>query len=96
MLPIILGSSSKSRHAILAQAGIPFTHVSPNIDEKQVAPEKRSDPTQYALAVAHAKMDALLSQSVPPSSILITCDQVVSWNGQVREKPQSPEVPFYS
>jgi septum formation protein len=92
-LPIILGSSSKSRQFILKSNQIPFTVLKPNVNEKSIAPHLRSQPSAYALAVANAKMDALLGQV--KDCILITCDQVVSWNGNVREKPSSSEVIFF-
>ena len=53
------------------------------------------NPSLTALAVANAKMDALVSRwddVTKPNSLLITCDQVVSWNGEVREKPKTEEV----
>ena len=91
LYPIVLGSSSKSRQSILRASGIKYTVLSPNIHEKSVAPHLRSDPSAYVLSVAHAKMDALIPTIANPS-IVITCDQVVSWKGQVREKPESASV----
>ena len=95
---IILGSSSKARQAVLVSHGFEFKVMKPDIEEKLVAPGLRSDPSRYTLAVAKAKMEALLPKimaqmsSFPNPTVIVTCDQVVSWEGQVREKPESAEV----
>ena len=93
-LPLILGSSSKSRHSILNSHQVPFTSIKPCIDEKGVAPQLRSQPSEYTFAVANAKMNALLEgyKKELENVLLVTCDQVVSWKGQVREKPSCVEV----
>jgi len=84
-LPIILGSSSKWRQNILMQAGIPFTVMSPDIDEKGI---RHNDPKTLTLAIAHAKADVLLPKIKTPS-LLITVDQVVTCHGEIFEKPQT-------
>ena len=92
-LPVVLGSSSKSRRSILASHGFEFAIDKPEIHEKGVAPDLVCDPSAYALAVSQAKMDALLPKYTPENPvILITSDQVVSWHNKVREKPVDAEV----
>lgn len=86
-LPIILGSSSRWRYQLLVEAGVEFTTLNPNIDEKAVF---ANQPEQLALAIAKAKNAALVPQLNQPS-ILITCDQVVIVNGEIYSKPESPE-----
>eukprot|EP01119_Soliformovum_irregulare_P000086 TRINITY_DN10066_c0_g1_i1.p1 TRINITY_DN10066_c0_g1~~TRINITY_DN10066_c0_g1_i1.p1 ORF type:complete len:191 (+),score=40.07 TRINITY_DN10066_c0_g1_i1:24-596(+) len=86
-LPIILGSSSKWRKEVLEEMGIKFTCMSPDIDEKAI---RHEDPKQMTLMISRAKAQALLEKIKQPS-ILITSDQVISCNGEVREKPSSPE-----
>ena len=97
-LPIILGSSSKYRAEVLRQHHIPFTVRVASIDEKSVGGSYRTqpDPDALTLTVAQAKMDALLA-TLPTDtqpSLVMTCDQVVSFKGQIREKPETKEVRF--
>lgn len=85
MLPIILGSSSRWRNQLLAEAGVEFQTMAPDIDEKAIT---HSDPKQLVLEIARAKSDALL-QRIKQPVILITSDQVVTVNGTVYGKPES-------
>ncbi|KAJ3000474.1 hypothetical protein HDV02_005339 [Globomyces sp. JEL0801] len=90
MLPIVLGSSSKFRSAVLRDAGYEFTNLSPDVDEKNIGLESRNiqDAKNLTLIIAKAKSKALLeSKLIIVDSILITADQVVVYNGKVREKP---------
>ena len=88
---LVLGSSSKARAQLLKENGFEFIIKTVNIDEKAVCPDLRHDPSSYTLQVAQAKMRELIQLDLK-DSIIITCDQVVSWNGQVREKPTSAQV----
>lgn len=86
-MKIILGSSSASRQKILRELGIEFEIIKPDIDEKAI---RRETPEELVLAIAEAKMDAVLSKVDEPA-IVITSDQVISVNGTVFEKPVSIE-----
>ncbi len=86
-MKIILGSSSKWRRQVLKDAGYAFTTLSPNIDERKIRDE---DPKRLALAIAHAKNNALLPK-ITEEALLITTDQVVTCRGEIYEKPVSPE-----
>jgi septum formation protein len=81
-MKIILGSGSESRKKILGEMGYEFEVMTSDIDEKAI---RFDDPKKLTLALANAKADALLERIEEPV-ILITADQVVSWNGQIREK----------
>ncbi|XP_015575319.1 7-methyl-GTP pyrophosphatase isoform X3 [Ricinus communis] len=92
---IILGSSSVARRKILAEMGYEFTVTSADIDEKCIRKEK---PEELVMALAEAKAEAILQRlpvhdyikdAVP--ALLITCDQVVVYEGAIREKPSSEE-----
>ena len=65
--------------------GYDFLIMSPDIDEKAI---RNEDPMQLVLSIAQAKADELLKQ-ITGSSILITSDQVILWNNQIREKPEN-------
>ena len=84
---IILGSSSPSRKIVLEAMGFAFTTISPDIDERAI---RRDDPRELVTAIAQAKMDAVL-EMVQGDAIVITSDQVMVVDGQVREKPSSKE-----
>ncbi|XP_026392654.1 maf-like protein DDB_G0281937 isoform X2 [Papaver somniferum] len=93
---IILGSSSKSRKDILTEMGYDFTIMTADIDEKEIRMEK---PEDLVMALAEAKADAILSrlqtdvnkEEDAESTLLITADQVVVYEGVIREKPSSKE-----
>lgn len=86
-MKIILGSASKQRRAILERKGWSFEVMPADIDEKGI---RHKDPKELTMALAKAKAEALRSKINEPS-ILITADQVVSWNGQILEKPKNTE-----
>src|ERR1035437_10016311 len=86
-MKIILGSSSAGRKLIMGELaqefGFDFEVMSPDIDEKAV----RSDsPSDMVMAIANAKVDVLISKIKEPA-ILICSDQVVLYEGKIREKP---------
>lgn len=82
---IILGSKSEGRKQMLEEMGIEFEVIPANIDEKAI---RLDDPKELVLAIAKAKAAALVSRISEPA-ILITSDQVVVCNGEMREKPES-------
>ncbi|XP_059279111.1 uncharacterized protein LOC132033220 isoform X7 [Lycium ferocissimum] len=90
---LILGSSSTARRKILADMGYQFTTMSADIDEKAIRKEK---PEDLVMALAEAKAEAIIprvsigeSEGDAEPTLLITCDQVVVYEGVVREKPSS-------
>jgi septum formation protein len=84
---IILGSQSQGRRELLSAMGYTFTIMPADIDERAIRFE---DPGALTLALAHAKADALLPRIHKPA-LLITSDQVVVWQGKIREKPAHAE-----
>lgn len=85
IMKIILGSKSKGRRKMLEEMGIEFEVLTADINEKAI---RFDDPKELVLALARAKADALKSRISEPA-ILITSDQVVTWNGKIREKPEN-------
>lgn len=61
-----------------------FSCMSPDIDEKAI---RHPDPRQLPLCVARGKMEALKKRVTTPA-IIITADQIVLYEGTVREKPE--------
>jgi len=85
MMRLILGSQSTNRADILKEAGFEFDVLPPNIDEKAI---RSSDAKELPTLLARAKTDALLPK-ISSETLLITSDQVVSFKGQIREKPET-------
>lgn len=84
-MKIILGSSSKFRQQVMRDNGYDFEVISPDVDEKRI---KEIDPIKLVLILAHVKADSIIKKITEPS-LIITADQVVTFKGQIREKPSS-------
>ncbi|KAH8069788.1 nucleoside-triphosphate diphosphatase [Aureococcus anophagefferens] len=89
---IVMGSKSASRRALLAAMGCADFEVRvPDIDEKAIG-DRRGDPASLVAAVAVAKCDALLARHFADHAdddvVLVTGDQVVTFDGSIREKPE--------
>lgn len=92
---IILGSSSLARRKILTEMGYEFTVMTADIDEKAI---RKEIPEELVMALAEAKADAIISKLQTTdslkdahSTLLITADTVVVYQGIIREKPSSKE-----
>lgn len=70
---------------MLKEMGIDFEIMVSDVDEKAIRLE---DPQELTLTLSRAKAEALKAKISEPA-ILITSDQVVVWNGIIREKPES-------
>nr|GMD89395.1 maf-like protein DDB_G0281937 isoform X3 [Ipomoea batatas]GMD93747.1 maf-like protein DDB_G0281937 isoform X3 [Ipomoea batatas] len=92
---LILGSASAPRRQVLAEMGYEFITMSADIDEKAIRKEK---PEDLVMALAEAKAEAIIprlnideSMEDAEPMLLITCDQVVVYEGMIREKPENKE-----
>ena len=96
-MTLILGTSSIFRRKmfrehfkdfILDDNGDFEQFISPDIDEKAI---RHADPSKLCQMIAEAKCEAILKnfeeRKLPKDSIILTFDQVVVCNGQLREKP---------
>ncbi|NYT43350.1 septum formation protein Maf [Alcaligenaceae bacterium] len=79
---LILASSSSYRRNMLERFGLPFSCVSPDIDETPRADEA---PGQLALRLSMAK--ALAVSDAHPGAIVIGADQVANFDGRPIGKP---------
>ncbi len=80
--PLILASSSIYRQQLLQRLRLPFTAVSPDIDETPRPTEHAADT---ALRLAEQKARALAGRF--PDALIIGSDQVAILNGEVISKP---------
>lgn len=93
---LVLGTSSKYRQALFRThfPSLPFTTVSASIDERAItagyADRSSADPPTLTLALANAKASSIIP-SLPASTLLLTSDQVLSYAGRIREKPESED-----
>jgi len=83
-MKIILGSQSENRKQVLRDAGYIFDVMVSHIDEKAI---RHEDLYELPLRLSRAKAEALLPRIKEPAA-LITADQVIVWNKELREKPR--------
>lgn len=83
---LILASSSPFRHELLQRLQLPFSVISPDIDETAWSDEL---PEQTSLRLAQAK--ALKVAETNPHSLIIGCDQVATLDGLHIGKPGTHE-----
>lgn len=83
MKPLVLGSASPRRAALLRQLALPFTVVPSPVAEPVPA---TSIPADYAIESAEAKARAV-ARSVAADAIVIAADTIVWSNGAILGKP---------
>lgn len=81
---LILASTSAYRRALLERLGLPFTVMSPGVDEMPLPDET---PAETAMRLAQAK--ALAIMPPPGPALIIGSDQVAVLEGQKLGKPGS-------
>ncbi len=79
---LILASSSEYRHELLLKLQIPFSGVSPHVDETPLEGEK---PQETALRLAQVKARKVGSDY--PHALVIGCDQVATLDDEQLGKP---------
>lgn len=90
MKELILGSQSPRRREILNFFSIPFIQVTPDFDETLVP--FRGNPAAFVCEVAREK--ALSLHASYPDHPILTADTVVTMDGRLFLKPESPEEAF--
>jgi len=84
--PLVLGSTSPYRHALLSRLGLPFQTVSPEVDETPLPGEA---PADLALRLARQKAASVARRH--PQAIVIGSDQVADLHGEPLGKPGNHE-----
>ncbi|MEL7090493.1 MAG: Maf family nucleotide pyrophosphatase [Pseudomonadota bacterium] len=88
-IPIILASGSTIRATLLRNAGVPFDQVVARVDEQMVKDALQEDgapPRDIADALAEAKARKVAQKHY--DAMVIGCDQVLAYKGQVISKPR--------
>ena len=79
---LILASSSKFRRELLHKLQLPFSGISPKVDETALPNEK---PHETALRLAQVKARKIAKKH--PHALVIGCDQVATLDGEQLGKP---------
>lgn len=90
--PIILASTSEARQKLLLQAGIPFTAVAPQCNEREE--QKILQDRHYAPLAMAQKLAQLKSLSVQehfPDQLILGGDQVLEYEGKSQFKVNTKE-----
>ena len=86
MKKLILASSSTFRKELLEKIGIPFTCVSPSVDESAYK-NKLYKPKEIAEKLSALKANAVLESN--SDAVVIGSDQVIHLDGQTFSKPKT-------
>ncbi|WP_158965092.1 Maf family protein [Chachezhania sediminis] len=92
MPPLLLASGSEIRAQLLANAGVEVEVVRPRVDEemlKSALLAEGSSPRDLSDALAEAKARKVASRR--PEAMVIGCDQVLEFQGEVLSKPETEE-----
>lgn len=90
--PLILASGSSIRAKMLQQANVPFTTTMPRVDEENVKRAliaEEAPPRDIADALAELKARKVCDKN--PGALVLGCDQVLDFQGQILSKPKSKE-----
>ncbi|MFC5488766.1 Maf family protein [Dokdonella soli] len=85
-MDLVLASTSRYRHELLARLGLPFRALAPDVDE---APQVGETPVVLAARLAEAKARAVAANC--PDALVIGSDQVADLDGSAIGKPGSPD-----
>lgn len=85
---LVLASGSPRRRELLAQAGYPFSVVTPELDEPAYLPASKN-PVQFAQALAYFKA-ACVSRKYN-DALVLGADTVAEVNGKILGKPKNAD-----
>ncbi|WP_170404763.1 Maf family protein [Ruegeria arenilitoris] len=91
-VPFILASGSSIRAQLLENAGVPFSVQVARVDEdamKHALLAEGAAPRDIADALAEMKARKVSDKT--PGAMVLGCDQVLDFDGQLLSKPETPE-----
>jgi septum formation protein len=89
---IVLASGSEIRAEMLRNAGVPFEVFTAPVDEEMLKAallQEEASPRDIADALAEAKAKRVSMKL--PGALVIGCDQVLDFQGEVFSKPETPD-----
>jgi septum formation protein len=87
--PLVLASGSAARAQLLANTGISFEVIKPQVDERALeTPLMAAGATPLDLALALAKAKACQVSAAWPGRLVLGSDQVLDLEGRLLSKPQ--------
>ena len=90
--PIILASTSETRSKILRNAGVDHSVTPARIDEdsiKRALEAEEAPPRDIADTLAEMKARKVAEKGI--GTLVLGCDQVLSFKGAVLSKPETPQ-----
>ncbi|MCB2127734.1 MAG: septum formation protein Maf [Rhodobacteraceae bacterium] len=90
--PLLLASGSEIRAGLLRNAGVPFKTMPARIDEEALRQSLRAEgatPRDLSDALAEAKARKVSASH--PESLTLGCDQILSCDGEVLDKPDNQD-----
>jgi septum formation protein len=91
-MSLILASTSQIRQHLLTAAGVPFTAVAARIDEESIRLSLQAEQARPRdIADTLAEMKARKIADRQPHCMVLGCDQILDFQGDVLAKPESPE-----
>lgn len=91
-VPILLASGSAIRAQLLENAGVPFVVQTARVDEetaKRALLAENATPRDIADTLAEMKARKVSDKN--PGAMVLGCDQVLDFDGQLLSKPETPE-----
>ena len=91
-MTLILASSSQIRQQLLTAAGVPYTVQSAQIDEDMIRRAllaEQARPRDIADALAEMKARKIAEKR--PECMVLGCDQILEFQGDVLAKPETPD-----
>ncbi|MDR7124491.1 nucleoside triphosphate pyrophosphatase [Pseudotabrizicola sp. 4114] len=92
-MTLILASTSQIRQQMLSAAGVPFTAQPARIDEDMIRRALQVEGARPRdMADTLAEMKARKVAERHPESMVLGCDQILDFQGEVLAKPETPDV----
>ena len=86
--PMILASGSEIRAQLLRAAGLEVTAVAPRVDEVMIRQSLQAEAAKpHDIADALAEMKAARVADKYPDTLVLGCDQVLEFRGDILSKP---------